>query len=735
MSSPTQNNQPLRPVPLASSSSQLPIDEGRALSQLEYTATLGRSSSENRTIPPITQGLAAVQLGPANLLNPLGHHVIGYTASETDAMSVSSKKSSRFGFRKRLSTLFKGHRKDKDTATVIPATAAPARSGHCIYSNDLDVEALAVALGPITPTRIVNIVPTVQVQASPMTPALLQEIFPMNVDPAALSTSLPKPHARIEETIQFVYDCQLLSMGQPYSLASDADEVQVIPLDEIQLAWVQLIDLIEQDRLHWIVEKLVRAFVEDDLKGPAAIAEIVLLGPSLDQEMYRTLLNCFIGQFEQDKLLDDTLLQGLVQLVECASDGYLVDDELARIAAVLFKELSITHNGTSDHGSDNAYVEYQAAYAYQALQYVPDDETPLQVVWRYSKMAAAGVSAVSSIFKLDPAGLLKGLENLQKIGASVIDVVKAGINAYHPLREGAGTAVRAAEDKFDYMKRRSWYLAFQGTALFINQGRLSDFKQVVIQAPCRHDVNFQWRVCRQLGEIAVYPLWDDQVREQAIDFLGELYKSNTYWKQYEDIKRWILTIVRQISSQLAPSSKDYVAALLGELKVDGTTEFPGIFPLSARLSLSSSFPLLTRVQEIPKVEYELRRLRMQRINEYKQAVYIAPMAKPRLQASDDSLFPLIDKVEEFLAGDGQVMLILGDSGAGKSTFNRYLEYLLWQRYMSGRRIPLFINLPAINQPDQELVAEHLKRSNFSKDQIRELKHHRQLLLICDGYDE
>ncbi|KAF8926471.1 hypothetical protein BGZ47_002704, partial [Haplosporangium gracile] len=62
----------------------------------------------------------------------------------------------------------------------------------------------------------------------------------------------------------------------------------------------------------------------------------------------------------------------------------------------------------------------------------------------------------------------------------------------------------------------------------------------------------------------------------------------------------------------------------------------------------------------------------------------------------------MDKVKEPLSGNGQVMLILGDSGAGKSTFNRHLENELWQDYKPGDR---------------------------------ELEQSRQLLLICDDYDE
>jgi len=97
------------------------------------------------------------------------------------------------------------------------------------------------------------------------------------------------------------------------------------------------------------------------------------------------------------------------------------------------------------------------------------------------------------------------------------------------------------------------------------------------------------------------------------------------------------------------------------------------------------------------------------------------MAKPSLQDSDDKLFSLVEAAGEFLEGDGQVMLIMGDSGAGKSTFNQYLENVLWQDYKTGGRIPLFINLPAIKEPEENLVEGQLKKFDFSKSQIKELE--------------
>lgn len=153
------------------------------------------------------------------------------------------------------------------------------------------------------------------------------------------------------------------------------------------------------------------------------------------------------------------------------------------------------------------------------------------------------------------------------------------------------------------------------------------------------------------------------------------------------------------------------------------------------LSLEGNMSHPAQVRNISSVESMLTRMKNLRIEEYSQAIYIDPLAKPNLQAPDDKLFPLMDKVEGFLADDGQVMLILGDSGAGKSTFNRHLEQQLWKDYRPGGRIPLLINLPAIERPKNNLVVEQLRSYDFSEDHIWELKKHRQVLLICDGYDE
>ncbi|KAG9063962.1 WD repeats region domain-containing protein [Linnemannia hyalina] len=141
------------------------------------------------------------------------------------------------------------------------------------------------------------------------------------------------------------------------------------------------------------------------------------------------------------------------------------------------------------------------------------------------------------------------------------------------------------------------------------------------------------------------------------------------------------------------------------------------------------------VQDIEYLEDDLCNLRLRRLGELQQLIYILPMAKANLQAQDNDLFSLKEKVQEFLASQRQVILILGDSGAGKSTFNRHLEHQLWTDYKQGGPIPLYINLPTIDDPEHDLIEKQLQHHNFSNDQIQEMKQHRQFILICDGYDE
>ena len=93
---------------------------------------------------------------------------------------------------------------------------------------------------------------------------------------------------------------------------------------------------------------------------------------------------------------------------------------------------------------------------------------------------------------------------------------------------------------------------------------------------------------------------------------------------------------------------------------------PIAYPLKVSMSEIASPSLLDRAQNRPDVEGNLRMLRKQRTKERGDAVYIQPQAKTGFQAIDDTRFPLMEKVQEFLASEQKVFLLLGDAGAGLS---------------------------------------------------------------------
>ncbi|KAF9937646.1 hypothetical protein BGZ65_001304, partial [Modicella reniformis] len=96
----------------------------------------------------------------------------------------------------------------------------------------------------------------------------------------------------------------------------------------------------------------------------------------------------------------------------------------------------------------------------------------------------------------------------------------------------------------------------------------------------------------------------------------------------------------------------------------------------------------------------------------------------------------MEKVKEFLNSEQKVFLLMGASGTGKSTFTCQLEYSLWESYISKTgRIPLRIDLPSIDKPEDDMIPKQLQKAGFDAHQISELKLNRKLILICDGYDE
>ncbi|KAK3811672.1 MAG: hypothetical protein J3R72DRAFT_498771 [Linnemannia gamsii] len=362
---------------------------------------------------------------------------------------------------------------------------------------------------------------------------------------------------------------------------------------------------------------MVDRFVVLPNKTPDAIREIVLLGPVLDKEHYRALLNRFLNELNSEIVLNTNLLQGLVELVEHAPPFYLRADDLTKILGTIRDQLKDSalqdieytiHLTVAISKVLGIMVDCGVEYSYRALQLVPDDETLRQGLARNTIGLAGGIMKVAGAIKLDFGSVPEGLPVL----------IKSGRGLVNNLKKYFGTG-----------DKNPWFLAVREAEAIVMEGRLIDLNRLILLSK-----------------------------------------------------------------------------------------------------------LLKEVCNTPELELVLDRLKHQRRGAYsRHSVYNPPMSKPRLQAMDVNPDLLHEHVHQFLQGNGLVMLILGDSGAGKSTFNARLEQDLWNTYNIGSPIPLFIDLKAVRHLDQDLIRQHLDSLNmFSTSHLDDLRS-REFILIYDGYDE
>jgi len=547
----------------------------------------------------------------------------------------------------------------------------------------------------------------------------------------------------------------------------------------------------------------------------------------LDRELFRDLFNAFCSGIDHSDLLDFHQLEGVALLMQGAGQDHLEADDLIRILELLSSRLSGTRQQSAkdlyqlalavshlldamadtevadlDHerlheslskyldrlkGSDDPYLVYQSAYAYQALLCVPDNKTVWKSAMRRSEKMVQSVSGFVGTAKgLDLTVFIEGLQDIQGglAGVSETDHVARGVyDNVIPLFQSGQRVMECLQEGQSFGSKRDWYSALRGADTLIHNGELGTFKKLVCDVPCQHNAAFQWGLCQRLGEIAANPTWDASSRQSAIAFLGEIYQDDEVWGQQAVVKQWVLNILMQLTtpSESALECKSYThgsdindlvilsvgrgelieladsflihlaqvtitESLLQKLEECGDEKKrelyracrmggPIDYPLKVILPEFASPLDLDRQQNRSNIEENLRTLRTQRTNRG-NSVYIPPQAKSSLQAVDDTRFSLMDKVKEFMESDQKVFLILGDSGTGKSMFSRELEFDLWQSYENKKGIiPLHINLSSIDKPEHDMIAKQLRRYEFTEPQIREMKVNRMFILICDGYDD
>jgi len=448
----------------------------------------------------------------------------------------------------------------------------------------------------------VKLSPPDQQQSSEELAAVPSHIFAENIRPPMVQVKLPEPDTRLDNTSQLV--CCLALLKMPPS--SD------VKLEPIALKWMETFekDKDEQERLRGLATDVIRVFKEEKIKDAKVVAEVVCLAPVLDKETFHDILREFCSGIRDSVLLDFQQLEGLAQLIQGADHGHLDADDLIKILQLLSTRLKDTHKESSPQmcqlamalsnvldamvdtkvtgldrvkiqeplfsylselkKNDDPFLEYQAAYAHQALLYVPNDESMWQAARRRTLKVALGVSGlVSAVNSGDPKKFVKGLKSvLEGISgeseiSNVFDNIKSTIKTVTSMAKGFKKPTEDLKEGLGFGLKHAWYPALREADAMIRAGELGNFKELVCEASCRRDPAFQWGLCQRLGEMAANPKWDGRTRRNAIAFLGEIYKNDKewkprfdcVWKQRDEVKKWILNILMQLSSLSEKSSQ------------------------------------------------------------------------------------------------------------------------------------------------------------------------------------
>ncbi|KAF9362918.1 hypothetical protein BGX34_005256 [Mortierella sp. NVP85] len=415
------------------------------------------------------------------------------------------------------------------------------------------------------------------------TATIPKDIFPENLCPPTIAFTPPEPDSRLSNMPQLACCLGLLQSS------IEVDEI----LDPAIRDWLQVTknDPDEKERLMTLASNVIRAFKRDEFNNSKTVTEVVCLASVLEKDDFRYLVKEFYSGIESG-LLDVHQLEGLVHLIQGADLGYLDADDLTKLLCLLSTRLKDIHQQSTNHGyqlvmavsrvldamadasisgldrekiheplssyldelkeSSDAFMVYQAAYGYQALMCVPDDEVTLwQATLRRTGKVMQGVfGLVGAVKELDMNGFIEGLRKIQEglAGSSAVDQVVKSPNDGTVSGESSQGLLSSLKEGLNFNCKRAWYTALRGADTLSRDGQFLDFKRLVCEAPCRRDTAFQWGVCQQLGEVAASRKWDAETRQCAISFLMEIYQNDAVWGNQAAIKQWIAAILMRLSS-------------------------------------------------------------------------------------------------------------------------------------------------------------------------------------------
>lgn len=199
-------------------------------------------------------------------------------------------------------------------------------------------------------------------------------------------------------------------------------------------------------------------------------------------------------------------------------------------------------------------------------------------------------------------------------------------------------------------------------------------------------------------------------------------------QRFQQLQKELQTVARELTTRIETLEKQQKALgqTVSQINTQQTELQSQVKHLHATLDVEAA------------VKDKISALRLQILNDkdllQELATYIPVRGATRV--TDTDTFDLEEKMRDFFVNSQRkVLLLLGNSGGGKSTFNRYFERVLWQQYQPGQPVPIFIALPNLHNPSTELLREYFTHHGFTEKEIIVLQRDYQFRLILDGYDE
>ncbi|KAG0195804.1 hypothetical protein BGX28_000603, partial [Mortierella sp. GBA30] len=472
-------------------------------------------------------------------------------------------------------------------ASMSSSTATPSASVLSVSSESSAY--LQTALSPLSESTCLT---SVRI----LTPAVY---FEEDICPPTIECSFPRPNCHLQNTRHLAVCIALL---------------QTTDLNEDKLSteareWLQATrdNTDEKKRLENLATKVVHAFV-DGPKDAKKVVEVAQLAYILNAKYSRLLLGSLVDTVAKSILLDLNSLEGLAQLIQGAAPGSIDSDDLVRILDLLSKRMQDAHD-KSDHwyrlvvtvslvldamadskikdidrvklhaplleyfkklkSSSDPFSAFQAAYAYQALLHVPDDETRSQGAIRRSVAVLRGIAGLASAVKgIDLNRLVDGFGSIHEGFKGLFDATTTAAEVYSEvsgLMEGGIGMLEAFKEGLSFDRKKSWYETLRAGEILLQLGNLVKFKDLVFNAQCRHNLAFQWGIIQLLGHLAADSRMDTETCTGAVLFLGELYRGENVWGAKTQAKQLILNILMQLVSNDGSALKG-TKVTLDELK-------------------------------------------------------------------------------------------------------------------------------------------------------------------------